>query len=145
LAKPPSFDELFRGIRASAVRLTYTMYIFIPQIGTKLILLQPWSFQLVDEYRNYDMWVKLTNGQGPPRSPSRSSPLIIKYSSSGQALPVTLSPGTILVVDRIYIRKGQQGFNSVAFRILKGSPVPFGRFWAKLDEVNQGLDAKVAP
>ena len=49
------------------------------------------------------------------------------------------------MVDRIYIRKGQQGFNSVAFRILKGAPVPFGRFWVKLDEVNQSLDAKVAP
>jgi len=60
-------------------------------------------------------------------------------------MTLCISPGTILVVDRIYIRKGQKGFNSVAFRILKGSPVPFGRFWAKLDEVNQGLDAKVAP
>ena len=75
-------------------------------------------------------------------------PVKIPYSycqSTGQTLPLTFPPGTILSVDRLYIRKGQSGFDSISFRVIKGSPIPTGRFWAKLDEVNTGLEATVIP
>lgn len=58
------------------------------------------------------------------------------------ALPV----GTILEVDRVYIRStnkgkvGKDNFDSVTFRVLKNpawTDKKHPRFWAKLDDVNQ--------
>jgi len=48
-------------------------------------------------------------------------------------LPIKLKAGTILEVDRIYIRKGAEDFSSVTFKI-RGNKVL--RFWAKLQDVN---------
>ena len=53
----------------------------------------------------------------------------------------TLPAGTILKIDRIYIRKGKSEFDSITFVIKKhpddkrGALIR-GRFWAKLPEVN---------
>lgn len=61
---------------------------------------------------------------------------------------VTIPAGTVLIVDRIYIRKGLEEFNSVTFRIddcpddrlrpkkRKGQFKGQARFWAKLKDVN---------
>ena len=114
------------------------MNIFIPALGTKLKLNQPWSFTLYDETRNRAFWPQVNHGQGPLPGVNRWQ------SSTGQTLPVTLPPGTILQVDRIYIRKGNSNFDSVSFRIPKGGGLS-GRFWAKLDDVNNGLDASIVP
>ncbi len=51
----------------------------------------------------------------------------------------TLPTGTYLTFDRIYIRRGVSGFDSVTFRTNKNCPEPNfrgRRFWAKLDDIN---------
>lgn len=57
-------------------------------------------------------------------------------------LPITFPAGTVLKVDRIYIRKGSSDFSSISFWA-HGLPTPLGkkpkaaRFWAKLQECNK--------
>jgi hypothetical protein len=56
----------------------------------------------------------------------------------GQAAAVTLLPGTLLVVDRIFIRKDSSFYNSVTF---KGEVEHRGvkhrvRFWVSLHDAN---------
>jgi len=54
-------------------------------------------------------------------------------------IKVSLPKGTVLAVDRIYIRQQASDFDSVTFRLQstpggkKGKP----RFWAKLSDVNK--------
>jgi hypothetical protein len=66
----------------------------------------------------------------------------------GPSAKITLMAGTILKVDRIYIRKNAGDFDSVTFNIQKGEggakvgdkefdfKKKGGRFWVKLNEVN---------
>jgi len=103
-------------------------------------LLEDWTFPLHEEGRNhkfskefrlgYRDWVRTYNGEAPAREDK-----------------VTLPAGTVLKVDRIYIRKGgadMKEFDSVTFwcnthRKLaqaKKEKLKRGRFWAKLDDVN---------
>jgi hypothetical protein len=120
------------------------MNIFIPTIGTKLLLNEPWTFTLHDEYRNYDFWVAVHGI--PPKRDSKNGGLWMKYAYNenlNKPIPTTLPKGTILSVDRIYIRKGNKDYDSVSFRVLKGSPIPTGRFWAKLDEINNKLNVSL--
>lgn len=121
------------------------MQIFIPTIGTVLTLADDWTFDLYEEHRNdkfanqaglefgYNGWSThrwVQNADGthtcvPPRS-----------------TPVTLPQGTVLKVDRIYIRgktDDARAFDSVTFFCNPGArkgPLK-GRFWAKLSDVNQ--------
>jgi len=111
------------------------MKLFIPTIGTKLVVTEPWQLWLHDEYRNFDFWTDFT-GQSPKRDSLNSSGWSRKYAAQGGSIEITLPVGTILQVDRIYIRKGNSSFDSVSFRVLKGSPCATGRFWAKLNDVN---------
>ncbi len=112
------------------------MNIFIPTIGTQLILNEPWTFTLYDEYRNWDFWTKYIGEVIDQRNDHWRS-----WTTRGnKPTPITLPKDTILSVDRIYIRKGNKEYDSVSFRVLKGSPGPTGRFWVKLEEVNTGLN-----
>lgn len=53
----------------------------------------------------------------------------------GTTTEITLPKGTILEVDRVYIRQGNARCSSVTFKIRQNKKVL--RFWAKLEEVNQ--------
>ncbi|AHC30548.1 hypothetical protein CC53_gp131 [Rhizobium phage vB_RleS_L338C] len=68
---------------------------------------------------------------------------------NNRSIPATLPRGTILRVDRIYIRKGNEDYSSLSFYITetahaalqpvktkKGFKKGRKRFWAKLAEVN---------
>lgn len=111
---------------------TPPVQITIPTIGTVLTLERGWTFPLYHEYRNEDFWKRVTkrdkwDGSG--------------YGRTLDATEMTLPSGTKLVVDRIYIRKGKGEFDSITFRLKKGD-VPgrkdiYGRFWAKLGDVNR--------
>lgn len=50
-------------------------------------------------------------------------------------IDVTIPAGTILGVDRIFIRQGARDYDSVTFRSY-GEGLPKGRFWIKLDDLN---------
>lgn len=121
------------------------MRLFISTIGDTLALAADWAFDLFGEYRNHDVRQQL----GLSLSVSR-------WDAGERSDRVTLPAGTVLRVDRIYIRKGVGDFDSVTFWIVDSPDkrlVPKGRggtaergrrmrFWAKLADVNRiELDA----
>lgn len=55
-------------------------------------------------------------------------------------IPVTLKKGTQLKVDRIYIRRGAEAFDSITFRTTKIGPekrFTNRRFWVKINDANK--------
>lgn len=124
---------------------------FIPRIGNKITLSKPWKFKLHDEYRNEKFWQALLGnpqrtiyyyGYHPAYHESAVQTPTTNHRGTKKADPVdvTLPKGTVLQVDRIYIKKGQPSYDSLSFVVTKGQSVPPGRFWASLDEVNNTLD-----
>ncbi len=129
------------------------MKLFIPEIGNEIKLLTDWTFDLYHEDRNYTL-MEFTNDPRPRTY----------YGKDDTTLPCTIPAGTILKVDRVYIRKGLKDFSSLSF-LWKGaatsarmeedmrwdfktnSSLPSGtfhkvpkkpvRFWAKLNDVNK--------
>lgn len=113
---------------------------YIPEIGDVIVLTQPWTFDLYNEYRNETMMEFI----GDTRS--------CHYSAVYSGIPVTLEAGTKLKIDRIYVRKGKGDYSSITFidqknyipaRIETYSNGTTGkiprkklRFWAKLEDVN---------
>jgi hypothetical protein len=104
------------------------MKLFIPELGTKIKLTQNWIFPLHAENKNKGAYMALVK-----------MPLIFDWTQS-VTTSVTLPVGTILIVDRIYIRRGTwNGVNisSVSFWALHPEHKKKFRFWAKLVDVNQ--------
>ena len=129
-------DESARALADVAVKLlsggNKAGIISIPALRSELTLLQPWVFSLFYEYRNDDFAKKIDKDYSHITGEER-------WSGSQT---VVIPAGTKLTVDRIYIRKGGGGFDSVTFRIKKGSwaggdKKKYGRFWAKLFDVNR--------
>lgn len=109
--------------------------LFVPPLGTHLVLARPWQFSLYNERRNESLMAML----GDTR----------KVAYQPEAIPAELPAGTELIIDRYYIRQGQGSFDSISFRIVGASakattwrktPVKRQvRFWAKLEDVNNML------
>lgn len=82
------------------------MEFYIPEISDSIRLLEDWEFKLYNESRN----------------DSLSKYLAIGFPNQGWAgakdppVPVIIPAGEILIIDRIYIRKGSSEFSSVTFR-----------------------------
>ena len=106
-------------------KLSPPVPLFIPPLGTKIELAEPWTFKLYSEYRNdglFEFWALAI--------PNR-------YANPPNFVERTIDMGTILTIDRIYIRKGAKGFDSVSF-FMKGPNMKKSvRFWAKLEDVNR--------
>ncbi|SOC30374.1 hypothetical protein [Thalassospira xiamenensis] len=68
------------------------------------------------------------------------------YRARGR-LSVTILAETVLRVERVYIRKGAEDFNSITFKVLKVdveySKMRKARFFASLRDINAGLNAEV--
>lgn len=112
------------------------MNLFIPSIGTSLVLKQDWTFNLHYEYRNRKLWEVLL-GKDAFANHWRANP-----GPKPKPVVITLPAETELVVSRIYIRNGQGDFDSVTFSAkdlvdLDGKKVKSARFWAKLNDVNK--------
>jgi hypothetical protein len=107
--------------------------VVVPDIGYKLHLSQDWTFKLKNEYRN-KLWEFLKQFGNIPKGCSSTH-------------DVTIMAGSILTVDRVYIRKGGRDYSSVTFYLFKGSTVSDGvnshttkarmRFFANINDVNQ--------
>jgi len=155
--------------------------LFIPSLGTILILAEEWTFKLQFEHRNVTLMkvfappeLDAVDPDNPKAHRRRwygydpadfegvkgvelgcdramtDEQLDRAYSSFKATnardvswLRITLPKDTTLVVDRIYIRRGGEAFDSVTFRIPKNKKLPpelarFGgtRFWVKLNEAN---------
>lgn len=100
------------------------MKLLIPEIGTKLKLIEDWTFLLQSEYRNEKLFKKLE----------------LDMNKSKTRI-VTIPKDTIMTVDRIYIKKGSNSYSSLTFNIPKKEnkkhPLGGSRFWASLTDVNQ--------
>lgn len=96
--------------------------LFIPPLGTEIVLAEPWTFDLFRE--NFDLFEALDIE-------------VLAYGCI--SAPVTLPAGTALKLDRIYIRKGKKDFDSVTFIATLPGYVrgKRPRFWAKLCDVNR--------
>jgi hypothetical protein len=121
------------------------MKLFIPPLTTKLELLESWMFTLHREYRNHDAWIQL----GLPTEQHHNY-----HQPVGELASAALPVGTILQVDRIFIRKGAEDYDSVTFLVQggpnkalltksRGGTAPKAcRFWVKLEDANK-MDVKV--
>lgn len=112
-------------------------FLFIPPLGTELTLATDWTFALHDEYRNSSL----------KQAMDIQFKQVAHWLQNDQFEMVTLPAGLIVKVDRIYIRSGQSGFDSVTFSVAakhaKKQTWPNGRFngalrfWVKLDDANK--------
>lgn len=109
----------------------------IPDIGTEITLAEDWKFNLFKEQRNNSLFER-------------------KNIKMDRTITIILPKGTVLRVDRIFIRQNMSDYSSLSFYIISSPdtdlnptiPVPkenissfsvgkIVRFWAKLDEVNK--------
>lgn len=105
------------------------MKLYVPEIGDRLKLTTDWQFDLHSEYRN--------------KSLMEHFGFTFNYRNE-KINKVTIPAGTVLKVDRVYIRQGLQEWSSISFYaegIGKGKG-SFGRpktarFWAKLSDCNR--------
>jgi hypothetical protein len=113
--------------------------LYVPEIGDQLTLAQDWTFGLHYEYRNEKLWAAL----------GLARPVHSLWGHPPVTAPVTIPAGTVLTVDRLYIRKGAAAYSSLTFNIPKGRnpghPLAGTRFWAKLADVNRLLFTTEAP
>lgn len=152
--------------------------LYIPKLGDHLQLAEDWTFPLHIEGRNSSLW-KVFGIEPPnywrcwkyadeaealadpiyqqfaAHPDVTLSPKVLENAYRGQnyqveaTLSVTFPAGTILKMDRLYIRKGAREFDSVTFvaektSLFKGRKP---RFWAKLEDANRMVleDNNVAP
>lgn len=133
------------------------MRFYVPEIGDQLRLTADWTFGLYNEDRNSSLMEFI----GDTRS--------MFYTWNNQdykPIPCTIPAGSILKVDRIYIRKGKGDYSSLTFLwkdmrvkpkivdrkvtnwlgagqpgkttiIQDKIPARPVRFWAKLEDVNK--------
>ena len=137
------------------------MQLYIPQLSDKLKLTTPWTFTLHWEARNRTLveaclMPYLTKNKKPAKNSDLWYMEGLKYKGTSIKATneeITLPAGSILSVDRIYIRQGVKDFNSVTFRLIKSSAstiiigdgsvlainpkVRSIRFWAKLADANR--------
>jgi hypothetical protein len=116
--------------------------LYIPHLRDQIQLVEDWSFRLYRESRNSTLETHLGLSCASVSDPRLEGE---KYSDGWWKVrwwkkPVTLPAGTVLTIERIYIRAGQDDFSSVTFsaRLLKpGAEKPTRvRFWVKLDDAN---------
>lgn len=124
------------------------MKMMIPPLGTRIRLTSGWTFSLHYEYRNESVYELLgafqdLKGKKEGLPDDAYTPAHWLDPSEYEPVQVSLTAGTLLTLDRYYIRHGAGDFDSVSF-LLPSQPRPgysFGknrlaRFWAKLEDVN---------
>lgn len=109
------------------------MKLFIPTVGTVLRLTENWQLYLYAEYRNAALFSIFVNPEINRNNFYRYYPY-----NCNSAVPILLPKGSVLTIDRIYIRKNLKSFDSVSFRLkCEDLKIKNKRFWAKLDDVNK--------
>lgn len=121
------------------------MRLFVPAVGFRIVLGKDWKFDVYHEYRNKSLLetanVKMSRWGDSYEEPAPGAP---EWPRKMKRTEWNLHAGTLLEVDRVYIRSNSKGatnkdedYDSLTFRIidpktLKGKV----RFWAKLADVN---------
>lgn len=116
------------------------MRLHIPSIGDKLILTRPWAFRLFHEHRNVTM-IEDPGERARAKVGGRGSIAARKarwgyYPGPNDFTDWHLPKGTHMTLDRIYVRRGLAGFDSMSFIIPKTGDHGRRRFWAKLEDCN---------
>lgn len=136
------------------------MRLFIPDIGTAFQLTEDWAFNLHSEDRNLALssaaGFRLYNEKGNRKTKEEFAKFGWEQTHergyyTDYRKQVVLPMGSILTVDRIYIRRGAAEFSSISFNLNRKS-VDAGfskfarilnedkgrcRFWAKLEDCNR--------
>lgn len=109
------------------------MRLYIPEIGDEIELEKDWDFTLVNEFRNDALLEKFH----PEKIKERRSSF--DWKSYGKPVgTITLPKGTILKIDRIYVRKGASDYSSITFiTIPPDKKEKKIRFFASLTEANK--------
>ena len=136
---------------------------FIPPLGYEFTLAKDWTFTIINDHRNESLITWMNVPEFPVKGAYR--PLGGSYRDGEDiTLECTLPKGTVLKIDRIYIRRGLSGYDSVTFfmpkqkvtyaptertarqvngdgtfkdfKYITKRPSQRVRFFAKLDEVN---------
>lgn len=136
------------------------MRLFVPHIGEELTLIDDWRFVTLCEARNttlFNAFAIPSEDRWEPADARSYRWATVDGLDTYKTKPVafTLPEGTILKVDRIYIRKGQDDYDSLTFIVADSpdkrlltkkhqgtSPKPV-RFWVKLKETRT-MEVKVA-
>lgn len=129
--------------------------LFIPAVGTELTLAEPWQFTVVNERRNQTL-VEWMTGEPVTGGPYCFFPLGEVTDERGcrdwqksQRLTTTCTfpAGTVLKIDRIYLRKGNKDahdYDSITF-ICKGLKAPSTRtLWSRTDRKDRVQKVKAA-
>ncbi len=99
--------------------------LLILDIGQRLVLAEDWTFELYGESRNATFLKFLDVKE-----------FTNYYTQRNEHWTVTLKAGTVLGVDRVYIRRTAKDFSSVTFNYVGVKGKGRLRFWAKLADVN---------
>jgi hypothetical protein len=138
-----AYQELIRTNGAGAP-------VLIPTVGSRITLTQDWTFTLIGEYRNQKFYVQM-HGEQPRGFWKHDGPARYQHTQPYVEATTTLPAGSVLRVDRIYVKKGIGEFDSVTFiceAMPKSEPTQrepwtksktkiVGRFWAPLNQVNE--------
>lgn len=120
---------------------------FIPTIGTTIKIIKDTPVTIWVEHRNLKFLEKIVPGYPIGRlcwcKLTENVPTAMKWVQRKKwydyYTEYTIPKDTILIVDRVYIRKGKdmKEFDSITFRVekQKGSKLT-GRFWLKRSDVN---------
>lgn len=110
------------------------MNLYIPSLGTQLVLAEAWTFSLVSEQRNDTLAMLLGIEWALPQGGWSYRPQMTSL--------VTLPAGTVLAIDRYYIRQGKSEYDSVTFNLVSHPELPptkkskIARFWVHLRDAN---------
>lgn len=137
--------------------------LFIPTLNTIIILTEPWSFKLFHSHINLKLIKNLYEGKFKlgtyfsyekikddpkfrvlPAIPEHELKLMDSsfYKTrelDSYYLDVTLPEKTLLVVDKIFIRKGLKALDAVTFRtgVCENKNLSKKRFWVSIDDANK--------
>lgn len=119
--------------------------LFIPTIGTEYTLAKDWTFVVRNDERNVTIikWIARNSAHKESLPVDHTwYPLgMLNHRAAPTTINATLPKGTILRVDRIYIRKGAKDFDSLTFyapgiKTQHQTQMKSLRFFASLDDVN---------
>jgi hypothetical protein len=114
------------------------MKVFIPPLGTKMVLTQNWHFNLPDDSQNEPLIRELKAAPAARiRAPAHTNP----------TWPAMLPAGTELIIRTIDVRQAQNGWEKIAFsvRLRNGKQTRFfvrGAEANKIDVTVEGIEEK---
>jgi hypothetical protein len=139
-AKKKKHEQLEKKISTNQVQVSAAVSLLIPEIGTKMVLAEDWHMEIHNEYRNWGV-LELTEIVKKNRNWNE-----LYGANTAKHTELVFPKGSMLTVDRIYIRKGASDFSSLTFYVAKGAQIQRDgkeytsskslRFWAKLKDVN---------